>query len=165
MNVGASSVAAALCIIGAFSLRASDAARIFLEEVLRISYVAGSEVVILAGAYAIGQIVAGSLLFLFFKRDVSGFSLSLGKSFFQIVAASLVMGVVAYGALSLLAERFDTNTFAGIFAQGAYAGLLGIAVGIATLHALGNKEVREVAVALHRRMRLRAVVAPDQEEI
>lgn len=165
INVGASALAALIGIIGAFSFHTSGAARLFLEEVLRISYVPGSEVVILAGAYAIGQIIAGVLLFLFFRRDVSGFSLSLGTSFFQITGASLVMGGVAYGTLSFLAGYFDTNTFTGIFAQGASAALAGIIMGIATLFALGNREIREILGAFHRRMRPGAVVPPDQEEL
>ncbi|MEK7134728.1 MAG: lipid II flippase MurJ [Patescibacteria group bacterium] len=165
VNVGASLVAAIAGVVGAFSLHASDAARFFVEEVLRIAYVPGSEVVILAGAYAIGQIAAGGLLFVFFKRDVPGFSLALGRSFFQIIAASLIMGIVAYYTLLLSAPFLNTNTFLGIFTQGACAGILGIFAGIIALVVLGNKEVREVANAFHRRMRPETIVAPDQEEL
>ncbi|MEK7065907.1 MAG: lipid II flippase MurJ [Patescibacteria group bacterium] len=165
VNVGASSIAAVSGIGGAFFLHTSNMARLFMEDVLRISYVPGSEVVILAAAYAIGQIVAGILLFLFFRRDVPGFSLSLGKSFFQITAASLVMGAVAYYTLIFSAPFLNTDTFLGIFTQGACAGMLGVAAGIAMLVILDNREVREVAGALHRRMRPATIIAPDQEEL
>ncbi len=163
VNVGASSIAALLGIIGAFSVHTSLATRVFLEEALRIAYVPGSEVVILAGAYALGQIIAGGLLFFFFKRDIPGFSLALGKSFFQIIVSSLVMGIVAYWALSLLAGFFDRETFLGIFAQGACAGILGIIAGIITLFIFGNREIREISETLHRRMHTPTLIAPDQE--
>lgn len=165
INVGASSAAAALGVIGAFSFHTSDAARLFLEEVFRISSVAGSEVVILAGAYAMGQLIAGGLLLSFFKRDFPGFSLALGRSFFQIVSASLVMGVVAYYTLLFSASFLNTDTFLGIFTQGAGAGILGILAGIIMLGLLGNKEAHEVAGTFHRRMRPETVVAPDKEEL
>jgi len=165
INVGASFIAAAVGVIGAFSFHVSEGARSFFEEILRISAIPGSEVVILAGAYALGQIVAGILLFSSFRRDFPGFSLALGRSFFQIISASLVMGVVAYITLAISVNWFDTNTFIGILGQGLSGALAGIAAGILTLFVVGNKEVREISGEMHAHVRPSVIVAPDQEEL
>jgi len=165
INVGASSFAAVLGVFGAYFVHTSEATRFFLEGVLRISSVSGSEVVILAGAYAVGQLIAGVLLFISFNKHIPEFSLILGRSLFQITGASLVMGTSAYYCLSFLAPFLDTDTFWGIFTQGAVAGILGIVAGIVTLTLLGNKEVTEVVGALHRRMRPQTVVAPEQVDL
>lgn len=165
INVSTAGIAAILGIFFAFLLHTSDAVRTFLEEVFRVAYVPGSEVIALAVAYAFGQLVNGVLLFLFFRRDFPDFSLSLGRSFGQISFASLLMGLVAYRMLHVLAPLLNTDTFMGIFLQGLFAGLAGIVVAVLVLMILKNREITETWTALHRRMRPRAILAPDQGEL
>ena len=73
-------------------------------------------------------------------RDVTpGIGSSLRDSFL----ASIVLGFVTYYSLQIFASIFDLNTFVGIFLQGLFSGILGIASGSVILLGLKNQEFGE----------------------
>lgn len=142
--------------------------RYFFESLLRIEGIPGTEVIVLPLAYTLGMLINGILLFVSFKYSFRKFTLSFKKSFMQIFSASVIMGFVSYEVLVLLSSPLDLNTFIGIFAQGAVAGVVGIVAGIAVLWIMGNTEIREVKRVLNRRIKRRRgapAIAPDQEEL
>ena len=122
----------------------------FLESLLRVEGVPGTEVIMLALAYSVGMI-ANAVTFWFIFRHDFGDRLphSLYLTLIHSFSGAVVAGLVAYGGLVLFGGVFDLDTFPGIFSQGFLSGILGIAAGIVTLHALKNKEIKEIWTILH----------------
>ena len=87
----------------------------FFEIALRVGDVGGSDMLALPLAYSLGMIINCVLLFLLFQKEFGDVWVSVRKTFFEVLGASLLMGVVAYFSLNFLDDVFDINTFAGIF--------------------------------------------------
>lgn len=139
--------------------------RYFTESLLRVSSTPGSIMLMLPLAYSLGTIGNTFSLWRSFKRDFSAQSVSLERTFFQSLLASFMLSITTYAALALFGSRFDINTFWGIFAQGVFAGSLGMAVWIAALMILGNREFKAVTNALRRKFWKTDVVAPEQTDL
>ena len=120
----------------------------FIESLLRISFVPGTEIVSLALGVAFGQIVAGLLAFILFSRAYSNFAGTTVPVFFQSFAAAVIGGFVAYGTLSLLGGIFALTSLVAVLAQGALAGTLGLAAFLFVLFMLSNREFREIRAGL-----------------
>lgn len=116
----------------------------FLEALLRISFVPGTEIVSIALGVTIGQIVAGILGFVLFANMYPSFGVKLMPVIFQSFAASIIAGAVAYTTLSLLGGIFALTSLVAVLAQGALAGTLGLAAFIFVLYILSNREFREI---------------------
>lgn len=136
-----------------------------LEELLRVSRETGTMVLVLPLAFSIGQILYALLLWVSFDRRFKCFSDTLWKSIFHSTAASIIMGMVAYGMLQVLDDVLDLNTLVGIFSQGALAGLTGIVAGILILILLDNEEIRTVGRTLHTKFWKKAQLVAVEEEL
>jgi len=165
INVSSSVLIVALSFIFVYIFNNFDMPRYFIESLLRIEDVPGSIIISLPFAYSVGMIINGAALLVFFNRDFKEFSLSLEKTFIQSFAASIIMGFAAYKSLAFFVKFVDMDTFIGIFAQGALAGIVGIVAGIATLKILGNKEVKEIGKAFKKRFTGISAIAPDKEDL
>ena len=75
------------------------------------------------------------------------------------------MGFVVHTFLDVFDELFDINTFWGIFSQGLFAGIVGIATGVMMLVLLQNREIGEVWKSLHSKFWQADAIAPEQEEL
>ena len=75
------------------------------------------------------------------------------------------MGFVSYEFLNVFDDLFDIDTFWGIFSQGLFAGIVGIATGVMMLVLLGNKEIGEVWKSLHSKFWRADTVIAEQEEL
>ncbi|MBC8464814.1 MAG: murein biosynthesis integral membrane protein MurJ [Parcubacteria group bacterium] len=139
--------------------------RLFLEAVFRIEGLPGTDIVVLPLAYSLGMIVNVVLLWCFFNRDFHAFSLKMERAFAEMLVGSFVMGLVAYGMLGVVEPSVDTDTFIGIFLQGAISGFAGIFAGAAVLFLIGNKEIRELATAIGTRTGMVRPVASEQREL
>jgi putative peptidoglycan lipid II flippase len=139
--------------------------QLFLEAIFRIEGIPGTAVVVLPLAYSLGMIVNVVLLWWFFNRDFHAFSLKMERAFAEMLVGSFVMGLVAYGMLNIIEPFVDTDTFIGIFLQGAISGFVGIFAGAAVLFLIGNKEIRELATAIGTRTGMVRSVAPEQREL
>ena len=73
------------------------------------------------------------------------------------------MGFVAYEFLTIFEKLFNINTFWGIFSQGLFAGIVGIATGVFMLILLENKEAAEVWKSLHSKFWKADIVVSEQE--
>ncbi len=137
--------------------------RQWLEGLLRLEGVVGTEVVVLAGAYVLGSVVQ-LVLMVIITRQVFGVSLRpLGRLSLQALAAAVVGGVVAYGALTFVVDGVNQEKFLGIALQGLVAGLAGVAAVIATYFVLRAPELREIYRAFHNKIFKSKVIttAPD----
>jgi len=136
--------------IGVMVFRTVPMVRYFLESLLRIEDVPGTEVIMLALAYSVGMIANALFFWLIFRRDFGNhLPITLYRTFLQSFAAAIVAGVVAYLGLVLFGRVFDLDTFPGIFSQGFLSGLLGICAGVVTLWVLKNEEMQEIWEILH----------------
>src|SRR6056297_1452752 len=102
---------------------ANQAFQATVASTLRVSDVAGTEVLVLAVAYTAGiwlQLILFAVVA--HHRFVLAWREPLRVSAHAIVAA-MVGGGVAYGALNLLVDGLNINTFIGIFLQGVLAGV------------------------------------------
>jgi peptidoglycan biosynthesis protein MviN/MurJ (putative lipid II flippase) len=138
--------------------------RYFIESLLRVEAVAGTDVLMLPLAYSLGLVFNLVVHWLCFSREFVEFPSMFNRSVRHSFYAAVITGFVAYEMLIILAPIFDQHTLLGIFAQGLCAGLLGIASGVALLFVLGPEELREAWSTLHRRFwRAQAILPPPGE--
>ena len=138
--------------------------RYFFESLLRVSELPGTEVLILPLSYSIGAIGSAGALSVLFARHFEKFGRSVSRTFWQSFSASVLMGFVAYLLLNALDTVFNLQTTPGIFLQGLFAGLGGLAAGALVLHLLGNAEIREIWKTLHRKIWKAKFIGPDPTE-
>lgn len=138
----------------------------FLEVLFRVEDVHYAEVLVLPLSFTLGMIVNAVLLLMLFEREVvQGLTRALSRTFFETVSASFFMAFAAYQFLSAFGSIFDINTFWGIFLQGLFAGIFGVAVGILFLMLMRNEELSAIIASLKKRFWRSAVIAPEQGEL
>lgn len=157
------SIGGALLLAGLF--HESPFIRYFIESLLRVSDLSGTTVLTLALALALGSIVECVIALWAFNQDFKLFSGGLWRLSFQTFAASVIGGACAYGALGIAGLYVDINTAAGVFAQGALGGLVGLAVTAAMLMLLDNREIREVWGAFARKFKDTPPVALEPSDV
>ena len=116
-------------------------------------------------AYSLGMIANSILLFLLFQKEFGDVWVRARKTFFEVLGASLLMGVAVYSALNFLDNIFDINIFAGIFSQGIIAALIGGLVWFGVLKMLKNKELEEITGAIFAKFWKTTVVVPEPETL
>ena len=162
-------ISAGLVILFAFGLgklfAGSPTFQYFIESILRVEGIEGTSVLMLPLGYSMALILNAIAFWVMFQKDFKSFSVSLSKTFFQSLSASIIMGFVSYEFLNVFDDLFDIDTFWGIFSQGLFAGIVGIATGVMMLVLLGNKEIGEVWKSLHSKFWRADTVAVEQEEI
>lgn len=139
-------------------------ARIFFEDIFRINGVEGSAVIALPIAYSLGMLLNGIVLWRIFERDFGRLS-GLRRVSWQSVSSAIVMGFIAYISLTLFSNVFDINTFAGIFFQGLFSGVIGIASGVSMLFVLKNRELEEIVISFRHKFWRAKPIAPQPEEL
>jgi peptidoglycan biosynthesis protein MviN/MurJ (putative lipid II flippase) len=119
----------------------------------------------LALAYSLGVIINMIVLWIFFERKNKGFSKPVLSTLFHSLSASIIMGYMSFLSLRVFANFFPLTKVWGVFLQGLFSGIIGIAVGIIILHLLGNKELKVVLNTLHTRIWKTNVPPPEVEHI
>ena len=137
----------------------------FFEIALRVGDVGGADMLALPMAYSLGMIINSVLLFLLFQKEFGEVWVSARKTFFEVLGASLLMGVAAYFSLNFLDNIFDINTFVGIFSQGVLSALIGGFVWLGVLKTLKNKELKEITNAIFAKFWKTPVIAPEPETL
>lgn len=138
--------------------------KLFVEQLLRVQGVLGSEILMLPLGYSIAMFIHAALLLgIFMKRYELPFG-AFGGVLLRGIVAALTGGVMAYAVLNTLAFGVQRTSVIGIILQGGIAGVAGMAVVIATLYFLGSVELREAGKALHRRMVVRTIIPPQQSD-
>ncbi len=163
-----SSILIVLLALGLLRLiRQSASIKLLLGEFWRVADVAGLELLVLPLAFTVGMIINLIIFWLSFRRDFGSFPNLLYRSLGQVAVAALGAAAVAYLLLQLLAPVVDQTTFWGIFSQGWWSGLGGLAAAVVILRALGNEELIELSRSWRRRFWRRAAktVLPEVEEL
>lgn len=166
MNMCSAGVTIVLASLFVYALTVSSESARMMAVLLRVEDVPHVALLGLPLAFALGSILNAILLGFGFHWVEGEFrEQKLFVSLGEILVSSTLVGVVSYGALHVLARMFDLNTFAGIFLQGAIAGVAGIAAGAAVLAYRRNAEFVQVWQAFHRRFWRRDVAAPEPERL
>ncbi|MBP6883871.1 MAG: murein biosynthesis integral membrane protein MurJ [Candidatus Pacebacteria bacterium] len=139
--------------------------RFFIESLLKVSDIPGTEVLMLPLAYSIGTILNFILHWVFIKKDFMKNESFITKTFFQSLGASFFLGGVGYVSLNILSPIFGTTTFWGVFLQGFISGILGILAAFLILYLLKSEELKVLMNAFHTKFWKAKVLAPSQEEL
>lgn len=162
-------ISASLVVVFSFILvklfAGSATFQYFIESLLRVEGMDGVSVLMLPLGYSLATLLNATALWFVFQMDFSSFSKSLSRTFFQSFSASIIMGFVSYEFLDVFDNLFALNTFLGIFSQGLFAGIVGIATGVLMLALLQNEEIKEVWKSLHSKFWRANIVIAEQEEL
>lgn len=139
--------------------------RHFIESLLKVSDIPGTEVLMLPLAYSVGTILNFILHWIFVKKDFMPNESFFAKTFFQSLGASFFLGLTAYLSLNILSPIFGTTTFWDVFLQGFISGMLGITAAIVVLYLLRNDELKELIETLETKFWRAKIIAPSQEEL
>lgn len=139
--------------------------RYFVESLLKVNDISGTEILMLPLAYSIGTILNFILHWVFVKKDFMQDESFITKTFFQSFAASFFLGLVAYLSLNILSPIFGTTTFWGVFLQGFISGILGIIVAVFVLYLLKSEELKDLSQTLATKFWRAKIIAPSQEEL
>jgi putative peptidoglycan lipid II flippase len=139
--------------------------RYFVESLLKVSDISGTEVLMLPLAYSLGTILNFILHWIFIRRDFMQNETFISQTFFQSLGASFFLGGVSYLSLNALSPIFGTTTFWGVFLQGFISGVIGILACAVVLYLLKNEELSALIKTLKTKFWRAKVIAPSQEEL
>ena len=140
--------------------------RYFIESLLKVTDIKGTEVLMLPLAYSVGTILNAILHWFYIRRDFMEHESFITKTFFQSLGASFFLGLVSYISLNILSPVFGTTTFWGVFLQGFISGILGIGTAIFVLYLLKNEELKNLIKTLKTKFwRVKVLISPQQEEL
>ena len=139
--------------------------RYFIESLLKVTDITGTEVLMLPLAYSLGTILNFILEWYFVKKDFMKEGSFISETMFQSLGASFFLGITAYLSLNALSPIFGTRTFWGVFLQGAISGVLGIMAGAVVLYLLKSEELSSLIETLKTKFWRAKVLAPAQEEL
>ncbi|XKT74141.1 MAG: murein biosynthesis integral membrane protein MurJ [Patescibacteria group bacterium UBA2163] len=154
INVSAALAASVAAWYGVIWFQNATVWRYFLEDLFRITDTPGSEVLMIALAYSGVMFIAALLFAIIFARRFGFENRTAGSLLFSF-AASVIGASAAYIILQVLGPLLPTDTFLGIFTQGAVAGVVGLGVWVGTLIFLGSRDFLEVSTVFYRLIRQR----------
>ena len=138
--------------------------RYFIESLLRVSDVPGTDVLMLALGYALGAIAECAVGYVYFGRDFAISFANLSRLLFESFAASILGGFGSYAVLSLFGTSVLSSTL-GLVTEGAVAGIVGLAITAGVLYMLKNREFLEAYSAFMRRFRDVPQVAVEPSDV
>lgn len=139
--------------------------RYFIESLLKVTDIPGTEVLMLPLAYSIGTTINFILHWVYVRKDFMNGESFITKTFFQSLGAAFFLGFTAYLSLNILSPIFGTTTFLGVFLQGFISGIIGILVAILVLYLLKNEQLIDILQTLKTKFWHANIVAPSQEEL
>ena len=140
--------------------------RDFIEVLLRVENVPGSNILSLSIAYSVGMFINVFILWWLFKRVFHiGPCAQIQKTLRHSLYSSVIMGFVAYHLLDIFDNIFNIETFWGIFFQGLFAGLGGIVMGVLLLVVIRNDEIKEILKAIRGKFWKTKTIIPDKDDL
>jgi putative peptidoglycan lipid II flippase len=139
--------------------------RNFIELILKVDGIRGTEVLMLPLAYSFGTIINCVLLWASIKKGFMKGEYFIFRNFFQSLTASFFIGFVAYLGLNAFDSFFSNETFRGVFLDGFLSGILGIIAGIIVLKVFKNKELADLTRMLKTKFWKTRDLVADQESM
>ncbi len=149
--------------VGTIALvHAFPTARFFMETLLRVEGVGGTDILAIAFGATIGQMIMAVIALYTLREVAPGVAGSLARSLGEGLAAAILGGAAAYGVLSYTGTLAPLTTLPLVFAESALAGMVGLTVAAAVLALLANQEFRDLVESL-RRMHVKRTLKPYGE--
>lgn len=139
--------------------------RYFIESLLKVTDIDGTEILMLPLAYSIGTILNFIIHWIFVNKDFMKGEPFISQTFFQSLGGAFFLGLTGYLSLNALSPVFGTTTFWGIFLQGFLSGIIGILAAAVVLYLLKSEELSKVMTVLRTKFWKAKVIAPSQEEL
>lgn len=136
-----------------------------LEEMLRVSDLTGTTVLMLALAMTLGSWAGFVAGFWYLRRDFNLSVAPLWRLTFESLAAAILGGGAAYLALIGMGRLVDINTAGGVLAQGIVGGLWGLGITALVLVLLKNPEIKEAYAALKNKLSRAPQVALEPTDV
>jgi putative peptidoglycan lipid II flippase len=165
VSVLSSAVSIALAFLLLASYKQDDTLRISLEHFFRLEGVSGTEVLVLALAFVLGQFIQLIVLMI---ASVKIFNISyrpLVRLLAEAFLAALAGGFSAYAALIFVVDGINQETFIGISLQGLVAGVMGLTAVILVYRVLKAPEIFEIYRSFHSKIFKTDVIAPQPDTI
>lgn len=124
----------------------------FLEALLRVEDLVGTDILVLAFAYSVASIIGALVLVFYFQIRFGTFFAEIGKSWWEALTAAFASGAAAYATLHVIGDVTFSSTLLSILAKGAAAGIVGCVAAGLVYYVLGSREYAENAQALRRRI-------------
>lgn len=152
-------------IVSAFILQkvylSNTVFQLFLNDLFRLSNVEGAEILVLALAFIVGQLLQLILLLALSRRAFMVSYRSLIRLTTQACLASVAGGVSAYVTLAFVVDGVNQDTFIGIMLQGMSAGIMGLIAIVLTYLAMRSSEINEIYRSFHTKIFKTDVIAPQ----
>lgn len=135
----------------------------YLNSVFRLSEVAGAEVLVLAFAFVLGQILQ---LIILLVLSAKSFGIKYGSLFTLVLQASIAAcagAISAYITLAFVVEGVNQETFVGISLQGVTAGMVGLWAIILTYLVTRSPELNEIHRSFQAKIFKTDIIAPQDE--
>ncbi len=132
--------------------KTNETFRYFVESLLRVKDIAGTEVLMLPLGFSVGSTIATILLMVTFETEFRGFMGSLGKITWKSFSSGIIGGFVAYISLNVLDNYLSLDTFGGVLTQGFISGVVGIIVIALLLKIQKVPEYSEIMSALKQKI-------------
>ena len=120
---------------------------------------------ILPLVFSLGMFVNSVILFKIFQNDFGSVWFYVKRAFFQVISASLLMGVITYLSLNIFDKIFNIRTFVGILFQGFASAVLGVMVWYLVLRIMGNRELEEIVKTFRQKFWKTPAIVPEPEEL
>jgi putative peptidoglycan lipid II flippase len=143
----------------------SETLRSTFEQLFRLEGVSGTEVLVLALAFVLGQFVQLGVLM---SISVYTFGISyrpLVRLLAEALLAAVAGGFSAYAALIFVVDGINQETFIGISLQGLVAGVMGLTAVILVYRVLKAPEIFEITRSFHSKIFKTDVIAPQPDTI
>lgn len=131
--------------------KTNDTFRYFMESLLRVKGIAGTEVLMLPLGFSVGSTIATILLMVTFEREFKGFIGALKEITWKAFSSGVIGGFIAYVCLNTLDNYLSLDTFSGVLVQGFISGVVGIIVTAYVLKIQKVPEYKEIVAALAQR--------------
>lgn len=159
LTIFSASVSVALAYGGLWLWQTVPGIEQLTQAVFRLETLVGVEVLILAAAFTLGQLLQLVLLLLATRRLFNTSLAPLTGLTVRAIAAMLGGALAAYGALQFIVEGVNQDTFIGIFLQGGVAGIIGLIAVWLVYHVCRTPELSEIAGSFSRKILKTDVVA------
>lgn len=157
------SIVAAIVLMQAYSTHTGF--QEFAQRLFRLEQVAGAEVMVLAVAFALGQLVQVCILMVISTKIFSITYAPLIRLLLQSLTAAFVGGLAAYLGLNFLVDGINQETFIGIGLQGLIAGMIGLVMTGVAYWYLHSPEVLEIYRSFKTKLFKTDVVRPEPDHI
>lgn len=148
VQLGDAGISVAVAYVLLHLSRAYPMLRYFVEALFRVQDVEGSSILFIAIGATVGQLVMGAVALFTLGTVAPGVARSLTRPLFEGVGAGILGGAAAYIVLLMLGTIAPLTHLFVVFAQGAIAGIVGLAVAFGVLALLENQEIKDLYASL-----------------